>query len=322
MSFLLFLAPTGWGKTQKIIEWHREREETIVYLSPLRALCDEFKMRVKDERRVFSFSENEEFDRLPPKSLVIATFEKLGLHRLEILIEKKCLFILDEFHLVYLWGDSFRPLLFEMWMCLATQQAQVIGMTATLSSELRERICLDLENNFTESYCFDQGVNLLKKNPKTISIYPNKKWLNCELMTSMKKRKKPVLLFVAYRQEVEGWLQWARNRGIAAIGCVGGEAHRFSSLVHSGQWQLIVATTVISHGVNLPSVEAVFISFFLHDREFWTQMVGRAGRRGEVFELHHMNYQELSRRKRWTHWSQLYLRFIRNSCFQKIAAMI
>lgn len=325
MSIILFLAPTGWGKTQKIIEWHQQRQMPIVYLSPLRALCEEFRHRVKDEKNVFSMDETFDFEKIVENKrsfLLISTFEKLGLQKLEFLISTNALFILDEFHLIYLWGQTFRPLLFEMWMSLISANADVIAMTATLSKELRQQVQLDLHRNDEDIYLFDQGVNLLKQNPHQQFIYPARKWLQAELISALKKSHRTILLFVPYRSEVHGWLKWAERNGISAIGCVGGEANRFSSLVHEAKWKLIVATSVISHGVNLPSVESIFISYEINDFEFWNQMVGRGGRRGDNFNLHHMNIQNLSKKQRVKHWSWLYLKYIKNRCFQSVSTML
>src|SRR5690606_19935773 len=82
------------------------------------------------------------------------------------------------------------------------------------------------------------------------------------------------LLFCKYREEVATWVDFFNALDIGALGCVGGEASLFQQrLEQNPNVRVIVATSVLSHGVNLPQIGAVFITYPLKNRDFWIQMV-------------------------------------------------
>ena len=60
---------------------------------------------------------------------------------------------------------------------------------------------------------------------------------------------------------------------------------------------LIVATTAISHGVNLPEIHRIYFAYPFKNRDFWIQMVGRGGRKGECFQVHTMDFEPECGRK-------------------------
>ncbi|PIP95784.1 MAG: hypothetical protein COW00_02615 [Bdellovibrio sp. CG12_big_fil_rev_8_21_14_0_65_39_13] len=323
MGLLLLTAPPGWGKTQKIIEWHQQDDCSLVYISPLRALTDEFEKRCQKIDRVLRLKNQNDWNvflKTSKNLLLIVTAEQLTDQKLQALQSKRILYVIDEIHLFYYWGESFRYRLLEIWMCLASEDRCVVAMTATIEKELFKKLKKDAFNNFLNVYFIDQGKNQFQTSPKKIVQYPVQKWMNAEIKAQLKiKRSKPLLVFVSYRSNVEQWLSWAQRNSIRAIGCVGGQAQSFSENIDSHQWQLIVATSVLSHGVNLPSVAEVFITYPIEVAEFWYQMAGRGGRRGEQFKLHHLNKE---RDKNWSQIPILYFKYLKNRCFQSLNSMI
>lgn len=323
MSLLIFTAPPGWGKTQKIIEWHQENEASIVYISPLRALTDEFHKRCHGLKRVYRPIDTNNWQtyfKCNKNSLLIVTAEELNEERCDLVINKRALFIIDEIHLFYYWGESFRFKIFELWMKLAAHDCDVVVMTATMEIMLKQKILQDALCNFNEIYQFDQGLNQFQNNPHQALCYPKQKWIHSEIQCQLKKPQTyPILVFVAYRSQVERWLSWADKNSIRAIGCVGGEAKTFTENIGREKWQLIVATSVLSHGVNLPVVSHVFLTYSIEVTEFWYQMAGRGGRRGETFTLHHMNKKL---RGQWSSVVPLYLKYLKNRCFQSMNSML
>jgi len=323
MGLLLLTAPPGWGKTQKIIDWHQQNECSIVYISPLRALTNEFEKRCISLERVLRPKKSEDwmvFFKSKKNMLLIVTAEQLTEQKLQELQSKRILYVIDEIHLFYYWGESFRHRLLEIWMGLASEDNCIVAMTATIEKALYDKLIHEAFNNFEQVYHVDQGRNQFQTLPAKVVQYPQKKWMNAEIKAQLRtKRSKPLLVFVSYRSSVELWLSWAQKNSIRAIGCVGGQAQIFSEHIENHQWQLIVATSVLSHGVNLPSVAEVFITYPIELTEFWYQMAGRGGRRGEQFKLHHMNKE---RDKKWSHVPLLYFKYLKNRCFQSLNSMV
>jgi superfamily II DNA/RNA helicase len=94
------------------------------------------------------------------------------------------------------------------------------------------------------------------------------------------------LIFCHHRHEVDRWCTQFTNKGIRAWGCKGGETREFSQrLLKEDLPDVIIATSCLSHGVNLPELKRVVLldkqapDWMIH------QMRTRAGRRGEAFEV-------------------------------------
>src|SRR5690606_2006907 len=104
-----------------------------------------------------------------------------------------------------------------------------------------------------------------------------------------------ILLFCKYRSEVEEYTK-KYSQKYSLLSCVGGETKDFSlSLANSeAAPKLIIATTCLSHGVNLPLIARIYFTYLVEDLDFYTQMVGRGGRKGEVFEVHCLEKEAFS----------------------------
>jgi superfamily II DNA or RNA helicase len=83
-----------------------------------------------------------------------------------------------------------------------------------------------------------------------------------------------------------------KQRGWYALGCRGGETEGFQQQLleekknnHTGSL-FIIATSCLSHGINLPSITNVIILYPEHQEEILYQMLGRGGRRGEDYTVH------------------------------------
>lgn len=97
------------------------------------------------------------------------------------------------------------------------------------------------------------------------------------------------LVFCKYRNEVVELTQLFNKVGIKSLGCVGGETGKFQvELAKCSDLKIIFATSALSHGVNLPSIAEVYLTYKVSCIDFWIQMVGRGGRKGEQFQLHTM----------------------------------
>lgn len=273
-SFILLLAPPASGKTSFLISLLEDsRKYQWVFVSPLRALADEFKQRVQ----------------LYPH-IIVETAEKLLSNQYHEYFDRDdVIFVLDEFHLIYFWGMSFRQSLLEIWYKVALSRGHTLALTATFPESISNEAIFDIRNNFNHFYQIDCGNMQFKKAPNeciVIAESKRKTWQKiCELeILKLKMNRKRMILFVAYREEVDLWLKFATNHGVLALGCKGGEVEKFRLELSALQErvQIIIATSCLGHGVNLPSFDLVMINHLVSE-SFWIQMIARAGRQGEAF---------------------------------------
>lgn len=276
-SFILLLAPPAMGKTSYLLKLLTESkgEYYWVFVSPLKALANEFLDRVKGR-----------------EDILVKTAESLVHKKYEYLFQREdVIFVLDEFHLVYFWGTSFRETLFFIWRKIATSKAHGLGLTATYTQSLSIEADGDILRNFSFFYKIDCGNLTLKNAPC------HREWIPREKHFSWGRRIEweiirlnfcddRIIIFVPFRGQVDYWLGFAREMGIMAIGCKGGEVMDFTEKLkicfHSVR--VIISTSCLSHGVNLPVFQKVLITYEVSE-SFWIQMTARAGRRGESYKL-------------------------------------
>lgn len=257
-ELLIFTSPPASGKTFWIQNLAAAYDGKILVISPLRALADECRKNWKEKISVMT-----------PE---------------EWLLKKEVtrVVIFDEFHLLSYWGSTFRPLMWEVFEELSLSADLVIGLTATLSDELKI-VVENLSAGFAEILWQDNGNQTLKNNPHR--YYK----LSPDLLRKCVFHLEPeatTLLFCEYREEVTEWEKMLKARGHRVWSCRGGEAAAFSERVgRESPPDFIVATTVLSHGVNLPSIRRVFFLYPVRNIDFWIQMTARGGRRGEKFEV-------------------------------------
>jgi superfamily II DNA or RNA helicase len=257
-ELLLLTSPPASGKTYWIKKFADEFRGEILVISPLRALADECQ-------------------RNWGKRIMVMTPEEW--------LSKKYhapVVIFDEFHLLYYWGDSFRPVLWEVFFSSSVDTELMIGLTATLSRELRDEI-QNFSCHFDEIIWIDCGNQVLKWKPARY-ICPGRDLLYKSIIHL--PPEKTTLLFCQYREEVLAWKLRLENAGYQVWSCLGGEAKEFGQRVNSeSPPDFIVATTVLSHGVNLPTIKRVFLLYPVRNIDFWIQMIARGGRRGESFQV-------------------------------------
>ncbi len=272
---LLFLAPPAWGKTRMILDIYKNYQGKIYYISPLRALAEEFKGKFSKDELYLDDGNN--------FKIYAGTVENFLARLNNFSIKENDLLIIDEVHLFYLW-DSFRDSLKKFRDETFSIFNNCLSLSATMDDELIKKFKLDTALTFSHNYMLDLGNMKLKNNPLgAYKVSDNKILLKILILSRLRIGR--VILFVKYRRKVNEYLDWARRMGISSLGCVGGEAYQFS-LEKKDDVQFFVATTVLSHGVNLPEINTAIISYELGDRKFFNQMLSRAGRRGEDFNVY------------------------------------
>lgn len=312
-QFTLMTAPVAAGKTRLVVEFYRENNFKVVFVSPLRALANEVYNKLSSgEKNIFLTGGKNSLEETlinflqARKGFLVTTMELLTEEFLEACSDQreKILFILDEFHLFYHWGESFRPVLHDRFLGILETQAPVLGITATMSAELLERLKLDLNYHNEVWFHLDFGNHQLHRSPKKIHYYhPMKPQLFNRSMwreLRIKNDNEVYLVFCSFRSEVDELVARSRRMGLKTLGCVGGEVEQFLKELESteGKIDCIFSTTTLSHGVNLPEIKKVFINYEVKNYDFWLQMIGRGGRRGGEYEVYTFDVFHSSKRER------------------------
>ncbi|MBT4790482.1 MAG: DEAD/DEAH box helicase [Halobacteriovoraceae bacterium] len=293
---ILITAPPGWGKTYKLLHAIQKTKRKTVFIFPLRALCDEVHLSaVSKNIRVLNLRSMEDYQSLSSVSyeLVVVTPE----------LFKFCdelsdfLFVIDEFHLFYYWGDTFRERMQEMYMELTSYSVPVMFLTATLGESQYKRLRTELALNYENIYHLNMGNQTLMNLPRKVFYYPRffRKWLDEDYCFAAKRGTS--LIFCQYRDEVKEIASHLKNHGHTVLSCVGGEAAMFIQQLNSlKKVDFIVATSVVSHGVNLPKIRNIYFTYNVQNLDFYLQMLGRGGRAGEGFNVHVLSTQYFSKK--------------------------
>jgi superfamily II DNA helicase RecQ len=313
-SNVLLIAPTGWGKTTLLLDLVSKSNRRWVYLAPLRALANEFYIRcskkIKGTVLIKHFHEIDELIKngidyklliITPELLTTETYKQF---------ETNTNVVFDEIHLFYYWGDSFREKLIECYEEVFSMNIPTLSLTATMSDSLLERWKMDSKRSHDNSFIIDLNNHSLKKDPSKIIYIPKafKSDIYKELINKSVKHSK--LIFCGYRKEVEILKKSLQNFGFSVVSCIGGETELFQmELAKYTRPDFIIATTAISHGINLPRISIILFRYPVHNYDFWVQMVGRAGRREEEFKVYSMDKYRLTKKDQFR--SILYLLFIK-----------
>ncbi len=299
--FTLLTAPVAAGKTRLVVEYYRENGHKVIFVSPLRALANEVYSKLSQaEKNIFIAGGEKGLEETMTnflqarKGFLVTTMELLSEDFLEacFLQNEKILFILDEFHLFYHWGESFRPILHDRFLAILDTQAPVLGITATMSAELLSHLREDLVYHNDIWFHIDYGNHQLHREPKKIHYYhPMKPELFNRCVWRELRQKEPqhvYLIFCSFRSEVDELVMRAKRMGLRSLGCVGGEVETFLSQLEEskGHIDCIFSTTTLSHGVNLPEIKKIFINYEVKNYDFWLQMIGRGGRQGSDYEVY------------------------------------
>ncbi len=272
--------------------------KTFVYLSPLRALAEEFTLSISKVKTTLTFNEIEK--KLFPNIIYVGTVEK-WLSQKKNYNPQETIFIFDEFHLYYYWGEEFRPLLQMCYEEVASSESSCLYLSATMNKVNFQKWRNESLLNFNEVLCLNLGNQKLKNRPYQ-KFYVNhyfKKTYDLVIKKQIHRNQKgAILIFVKKREDVDKWGTYLKKNNVNFLTCKGGEAKEFTQkLILNPEVKVIVATSVLSHGVNLPAVSSLFLCYSLENRDFWIQNVGRGGRRGERFQLYSMDKEDFSFRE-------------------------
>lgn len=259
-DLIIVTSPPASGKTYWISVLAHSLSSVLV-ISPLRALADEC-------RRMWG-----------EKIVVMTPEEWLGKKVMKDVV------IFDEFHLFFYWGDTFRPLMWEVFFELSLHANLAVLLTATFSEVMRKEVEL-FSVHFSSINWIDCGNQRLKFGPQKYIKLPSKSWIR-DLVLQTEKGSGVHLVFCEFRQEVLKWEEELKKKGFTCVSCIGGESkHMAKKLERLPRPDFIVATTVLSHGVNLPPISEIFFTYKIKNIDFWIQMTARGGRRGDPYVVY------------------------------------
>lgn len=261
-NLIVLTSPPASGKTYWINSFRAAMpEERFLIISPLRALADECRERW-----------GREMDFMTPEEWLM----KKPLNRIVIF---------DEFHLFFYWGDTFRPLMWEVFFEISQTAEMVFLLTATLSEKMREEVA-HFSSQFNQIIWINNGNQILKYEPIKYIRAPGKSWLLDQIRSS-RKGQEVRLIFCQYREEVFALEKELTEQGFNCLSCVGGESKYMAQKIKvNASPDFIISTTVLSHGVNLPQIRKIYFTYQIKNIDFWIQMVARGGRRGEKYEVY------------------------------------
>jgi superfamily II DNA or RNA helicase len=260
-DFLLLTSPPASGKTFWISQFTQNLTfSEVLVVSPLRALADEC-------RAIFG--------------------NKVKIETPESWMQNKtysAIVIFDEFHLLFHWGNSFRPIMWEAFYDLSVSSELIIGLTATSSDEMKVYL-ESFQAHFRQMIWCDHGNMQLKFPPRSYIRLPSKKFM-MQVIFLEEKFQGTSLIFCQYRDEVLEVTQKLLALNYSVWSCVGGGAQNYIKLTKDAKSpDFIVCTTVLSHGVNLPDITRVYFLYQVQCQDFWVQMVARGGRRGQDYHV-------------------------------------
>jgi superfamily II DNA helicase RecQ len=290
--FALLIAPPAWGKTRLFHRWLSEEPRPYIYVSPLRALADEVLASLPSGvfgRRPEPSSAQESWRawaQVAGAKVMVVTPELLVSFDWEGLAREspRTVVVWDEVHLVGLWGESFRPAMLEAWWGFCASGLAGVGLTATLDAACDDFLRRSLEGVYETLLVGDAG-NFAFQTPPAGWLWGPPRWIE-QLLDVDETDPRPALIFCAHRQEVDDVVARLTARGLRALGCKGGETPKFRArLGESDQWDFLVSTSCLSHGVNLPSLRRVIFLYPEKNPTLFHQMCTRGGRRGEPYQV-------------------------------------
>jgi ATP-dependent DNA helicase RecQ len=321
--FTLLTAPVASGKTRLVVEFYKEEDFKIIYLSPLRALANEVFSNLKKtgEKNIFLaggdllLDECHESFLKAKKSFLITTAELLSEGLIEELFnrDQKVIFVIDEFHLFYHWGEGFRPVLHDKFLAILNFYFPILAVTATMDEAVMEKMKNDLKYYQDFWIHLDYGNHELHRTPSSLVSFKGLKphYIQKAFWREIRQKKDEdiFLYFCAYRSQVDELVDRARRLGFKAIGCVGGEVESFLKQVEESEGKIdcIFSTTTLSHGVNLPEIKKVFIDYEVKNYDFWLQMIGRGGRQGSEYQVYTTDLFHTTKAGRFKHKAKILL---------------
>jgi ATP-dependent DNA helicase RecQ len=219
-----------------------------------------------------------------PERFAMVGFQKF-LRRLRI-----GMIVIDEAHCVVTWGHSFRPEYGQLSSVMAgLEPKRILALTATASRSSRSLI---KEMIFSEPESVFEVIDRpLRDNIQVKAIRAfseDERWSVIENLVLATSSSKSIIYFQRREQCQKAALEM-KKKGVFAIVYHAGLSRELRKsaeeyLRQSNRKIVICATLAFGMGIDLPNVGMVVVAGFPGNIEEMFQMIGRAGRGGELAE--------------------------------------
>ncbi len=280
---ILLLAPPSSGKTTFILNYIKEQNQKVLYISPLRSLNREFAKRCADlDHTILSRNSH------GPSRVIVSTPESYLIYK-NLVDLKNRLVVLDEIHLFFDWGNSFRPKILECLYDLLSSSLNIISLTATMSTQnLRQWRRLGKFQSH-ETLIINRSNLCLKTLPQRTFDLSNLCPQDIESLIIFEAfyNQRKTLVFVRTKNEAKKYAEIFSRLISSTLYCTSDNMDEFMVKLEENGARLIFCTIALSHGVNLPSVSCLFITYPIPEHSHFIQILARAGRNGESFIAYH-----------------------------------
>ncbi len=193
------------------------------------------------------------------------------------------LVVIDEVHCVSMWGHDFRPdYLFIRAALEALDNPAVLGLTATAAPATVEDIQRGLGRQMDVIKTTVERPNLRYE----IDHVDNEEERLRVTIAHVKRLPGSGIIYARSREKCEAITRLLQRQGVQAAyyhaGLEAAERARVQDSFLDGSVRVIVATTAFGMGIDKPDIRWVLLYNFPDSLETYAQMVGRAGRDGQI----------------------------------------
>jgi len=300
-KFVLATLPTGAGKTLLYsLPALFFEDKPVLVISPLISLMRDQERRMENAKicaAVFTSEQTDEERKLAWKKIktgeakiIFASPERFVLPSFLNAISKinLSMAVIDEAHCVVSWGHNFRPEYAEIGKYLSKLQLpRILAITATAGRNSRQDIIKKVFPNNTNVFEYTShplGENIIVESNRVFSN--QEQWDKLvEILRNTESNK--TLVYFQSRllcEEITRKLKKLKIHSVAYhAGLPKNERKNVEQYVQEATQKIVVcATTAFGMGVDVVGIQLVVVFGFPSNIEEFFQMLGRAGRSGEI----------------------------------------